>query len=407
VSEALVTVVTDSGQIVARSSESERYVGRILDDRERAQLNRPSGVAVGDDGVERIYATSRVEQTNWVVSAAIPVSVAYGSSDRLGTRLVVISIALLIIAVLAAITLGRRITRPVRALAGRAEGVASGEPYVDLPLEGPRELAVAADWFNEMVAAQTAASEKHRRLWEQLAEARNEAADRRIELLERLAVAEDTERNRIAAVVHDDTIQQLAAATLQVEGLARGFSAHRIGRDEVEDRLTEITASMRSATESIRRVVFDLASADMSAGLVGAVRAAGSRFFADTDTSVVVGGDELDLDPTRMQLVYRVVAEALSNVRRHAQARAVEVMFEQEGTYVTVSVTDDGRGVAPSGTVSRPGHLGVRLMAERAEILGGTCSVARRAEGGTAVTLHFELIASDSARDGLLSPPTT
>jgi two-component system sensor histidine kinase DegS len=99
----------------------------------------------------------------------------------------------------------------------------------------------------------------------------------------------------------------------------------------VEERLAEISSGMRSATESARRVVFDLAPADLSAGLLAALRAAGDRFFVDTDTSIAFDGDDLQLDPTRMQLVYRVLVEALSNARRHARAHEVRVRLDRHG----------------------------------------------------------------------------
>ena len=122
--------------------------------------------------------------------------------------------------------------------------------------------------------------------------------------------------------VHDETIQQLAAANFLVEGLARGLAAGRLTSDQVEERLAEISSGMRSATESVRRVVFDLAPADLSAGLLAALRAAGDRFFVDTDTSIAFDGDDLQHRRRRPTRISSVLHSTHGRPHRGARGRS-------------------------------------------------------------------------------------
>jgi signal transduction histidine kinase len=93
---------------------------------------------------------------------------------------------------------------------------------------------------------------------------------------------------------------------------------------------------------------------------------------------------------------YRIVQEALTNVVRHARARAICVRLSLNGA-LQVEVTDDGDGLPT------PRHAGIGLlsMRERAEELGGTCLVERQSAGGTRVLAHLPLLVSagDMRRD--------
>ena len=82
--------------------------------------------------------------------------------------------------------------------------------------------------------------------------------------------------------------------------------------------------------------------------------------------------------------VYRVLQEALNNVKRHAGAQEAWVRLQFQDDSISLEVEDHGRGFAPDA-----GHQGIGLvgMRERAELVGGTLQVARREGGGTIVRL--------------------
>jgi signal transduction histidine kinase len=84
--------------------------------------------------------------------------------------------------------------------------------------------------------------------------------------------------------------------------------------------------------------------------------------------------------------LYRIAQEALTNVRKHAQARRVEILLDSREGGVFVRVRDDGRGfAAPVEPDPGPGHLGLSAMRERAEMADGWCRVASLPEDGTTV----------------------
>lgn len=399
VSEGIVSVITADGRIVARSEEAERFVGRQLSPDRVVLLHRPVATATGLDGVKRIFANAPVPGTGLVVSAGLPVSVAYGDSDRLGGTLLLISAALILLALVAAAIVGRRIARPIRALGARVTALSEGEPYEPLPLDGPAEVSATAARLNEMVDAEAQSEADRRLLRRQLTETRELEVTRRIELLERLAEAEDRERQRIAHDVHDDSIQQLAAVGLRLEGLSRRLQDGGVSAEQVAERLADIRDALQQATQSVRDVVFDLAPADLGAGLLGAIEVLGAEIFSESDTVLEVAGQELALDERQEQLVYRIVAEALRNARQHAGASRVRVSLEDDAGSMRVTVVDDGVGVPAAGADLRPGHLGLRVMTERAIALGGTCRINRRPEGGTAVELRFEASGDREGRE--------
>jgi signal transduction histidine kinase len=86
---------------------------------------------------------------------------------------------------------------------------------------------------------------------------------------------------------------------------------------------------------------------------------------------------------TRLAL-YRIVQEAVTNVRKHAEARLASVTIEEREGGILVRVTDDGVGFDASNG-SPPGHLGLSAMREHAEIAGGRLSIRSRPREGTTI----------------------
>lgn len=193
---------------------------------------------------------------------------------------------------------------------------------------------------------------------------------RRRALLHRLLDTSDAERRRLAMDLHDDAVQQIAAAAILVEGLQR----HR-DSPHLTDRLSAAEVALRGALGSLRRLVFELSPPELvESGLEGAVRSAADYLFADTDTSVTITVElALELPMTVQTTAFRIVAEALTNTYKHAQAEQVWVRVSARGSELVIEVADDGIGLQQTGA---PGHIGLRSMQERAAAQGGTCSIS-------------------------------
>jgi signal transduction histidine kinase len=191
----------------------------------------------------------------------------------------------------------------------------------------------------------------------------------------RLAVFED--RDRIGRDLHDLVIQRLFAIGLTLENAGRLAL-----QPEASSRISAAVDDIDATIKDIRRSIFELSAATASTDLRAELREVmtGTAAALGFPPHLVTEGpvDAIVTDDVRPHLL-AVLREALSNVARHAGASSVEVLL-RAGDQVVLTVSDDGSGYQPGERRS-----GVRHMAERAERLGGSCSVSRRDAGGTEV----------------------
>jgi signal transduction histidine kinase len=209
-------------------------------------------------------------------------------------------------------------------------------------------------------------------------------ADERRRLLDRLVQAQEDERARIAADVHDDSVQALAAVELRLGLLRRQMAAEKSTLQETADTLAE---TVSAAIGRLRNLLFDLESPAVDTDLATALAVAAENAFEDRIAWRVTGDTTLDLAEAQRVTAYRIAREAMANVVRHAEASAVEVRISSEGSGVEVAVEDDGRGFDAAQVLHRRGHLGIPAMADRATVAGGRLVVERRPEGGTRVRI--------------------
>jgi PAS domain S-box-containing protein len=212
-----------------------------------------------------------------------------------------------------------------------------------------------------------------------------ELAEQRQALLTRLVDAQDAERTRIAADVHDDPVQALAAVDLRLGQLRRRLREHA---PQLLDTLTPLETSVSGATDRLRALLFDLEPPDLQEGLTGALRNAADEIFDSTATRwTVVDSGEPDVPDTTRAIAYRIAKEALINTRKHAQAHNVTISVAGTDGGLEVCVADDGVGLGPDPVESTPGHRGLFTMQDRAAVAGGRCEIRNRSTGGTVVTV--------------------
>jgi signal transduction histidine kinase len=213
-----------------------------------------------------------------------------------------------------------------------------------------------------------------------------EAEQEQESLMGDLIRAQERERARIAAGVHDDSLQVITAAMLGLQQLRR-----RLRDPEALVVLARLEETIAQAANRLRRLMFDLRPPALErAGLATAVRDALSRLRDDAGIEVRLD-DRLTAEPplpTRL-LLYRITQEALVNVGRHAAAGAVEVTLADRDDGYLVRVADDGVGAATARrpNLAEPGHLGLVLMRERAEFAGGWFHLESARASGTTVTV--------------------
>ena len=207
--------------------------------------------------------------------------------------------------------------------------------------------------------------------------------EQRRRLLASLVHAEEDERKRIAGDIHDDPMQKIVATNMRLQLLRRQLSdpAHL----EVLDKLL---STVRGSITSLRHLIFELRPHVLDQdGLAPALRDYLESLDADFEFSLEQQLQE-EPDADLRVLLYRVAQEALTNIRKHAHARRVNVLLaEQDGGFL-VRIADDGVGFTPPETLqSGRGHLGLSAMRERAEMAGGWCRLLSLPGAGTTVEI--------------------
>jgi signal transduction histidine kinase len=204
------------------------------------------------------------------------------------------------------------------------------------------------------------------------------------DLTEEIVRAQERECQRIAANIHDDPIQALAGLQMRLSVLA-----NRSEGSELEEEIRRSIEVVAGCIGRLRKLVFELhprVLADerglrpsLQQLLDYAREETGARALLNDRTSGPP--DEL----TRL-VIYRVAREALANVRKHSQARRLQLTLEERGGGYLLQVRDDGTGFAPQQHLGTE-HVGLVSMRERAEGAGGWLSIESGAGAGTTVEM--------------------
>lgn len=203
------------------------------------------------------------------------------------------------------------------------------------------------------------------------------------------------ERERIAREMHDGLAQVLGYVNTKSQAVEELLAAGRV--DEARSHLAELATAARSVYVDVREAILGLTSPIVpERGLVGALEEYAQRYSEASKLVAVVVADaparELALPPQVQAQLYRIVQEALTNVRKHAAAQRACVELSIDGDALRITVDDDGRGFDPGASESSAWpHFGVRTMRERAESLGGAFELAPRPDGGTRLRLALPL----------------
>lgn len=225
------------------------------------------------------------------------------------------------------------------------------------------------------------------------------AVEREAELRQLAATASDTERDRIAADLHDGPLQVLSAAWMKLGSLEHTLES-AVGRGADAERLR---AEIRSVSTLLSDVNTDLR--DLLGRLrtlpVGASTDAFRDELGDLAERIAERGHlevrvvceferDLALADTVLSTMYRIIGEALSNVERHAQAQTVTIAVELFDEALVATVVDDGRGF--DTTAARPsGHFGLSVMRQRAVAAHGSVAVSSMEGVGTMVMVRLPL----------------
>jgi signal transduction histidine kinase len=199
-------------------------------------------------------------------------------------------------------------------------------------------------------------------------------------LLKNMTAVVERERARIVTELHDDALQKLTAAELQVA---------RLGPDAPADAqtLSAVRDLLEQTERALRRLVFDVRPPALESpdGLAQSIR--------DRLAMLSGGGiwHELDIDlpgdltADDRSMIFREVAEAIGNVERHAKATQVKVSLKTSDGGVLGVIQDNGQGFNVAERSNLPGHLGLLALRERALMAGGRYKIESKPGSGTRI----------------------
>ena len=198
------------------------------------------------------------------------------------------------------------------------------------------------------------------------------------------------ERLNLAREIHDGLASDLAAVVAL-------FKYYEQRRQRDPEDASQLLPQLRSMTEEIlagaRNILQSLRPKTIrSQGLLASVLKLVDQFgrMNLVETNVSIRGEESVVAPEQKEVIFQVLRESLSNVRKHAQARNLWVVLDLSTAPWVMTVRDDGRGFDVRRVAEDPrkgGSYGLVGMRERAELIGGTLEMVSQTFEGTLVTL--------------------
>jgi len=200
----------------------------------------------------------------------------------------------------------------------------------------------------------------------------------------------EEERARIAREIHDQVGQQLTGLKMDVFWV-KGMVNKEAEPETILKKLNEMLDSLDETVKTVRKVASDLRPSILDDfGLIDALDWHSKEFAARSGINVHFKtlAKEVTSDAAITIGLFRMYQEALVNVARHAEAKNVITALETSDTYISLSITDDGKGFDSSIQRKTLGLLG---MKERAQMIGGTLTIHSKPGKGTGVFITVPL----------------
>jgi two-component system sensor histidine kinase DegS len=350
-----------------------------------------------DGGMLTLWATTYINEfslpakkTETEINAAILASSNYINENQARMQnFFAITFTILVNVVIGlALLLSRVITRPIHELKYGAEEIGLGKLDYRLKVKSQDELGDLSRTFNRMGAALKSNMEELKKT-----AAENIANEKKIQdnlrvYAQKVSHAQEAERKRVARELHDDTAQTLVVVLRHLDDLASGSS--RTSIKDIREEVRKILEGVRHFSQELRPSVLD------DLGLIPAVKwlASDMTHSHGIQTDTEINGEPRQLSPEAELMLFRITQEALTNVRKHAQATEVFVKIEFAESKVRVLIEDNGKGFDTSSTVgdlTKKGKLGLAGMQERVQLLGGNINIRSQIGEGAIISVEVPL----------------
>ncbi len=214
-------------------------------------------------------------------------------------------------------------------------------------------------------------------------------------LQQQRALAMLHERESLARELHDSIGQVLGFASLKTGASRKLIADGRLAR--ADEQLAHLESTMADAHADVREYILNLRTAPTGerpffAALQHFVEGFRQNHGIQVELAVGAGVDDELLPPEAQMQLFRILQEACSNVRKHADTGCVRLSFERGDGLVRVCIQDQGQGFDPQHAAgAKDSHFGLSFMRERAEQMGGTLRVDSAPGQGTCVTVDVPL----------------
>ena len=202
--------------------------------------------------------------------------------------------------------------------------------------------------------------------------------------IEMIVNAQESERQRLSRQMHDGPAQALSNFILQAEIATRLLS---VDVDQAREELNSLKASAMRTFQKVRNFIFELRPMMLDdLGLIPTIRRYSETFKEQSgiEMNLLVSGTERRLESYLEVMVFRALQELLGNASRHSHASVVKVYVDVGDSLIKVSVDDNGKGF-DIDMLNESGSLGLKLIRDRVEMLGGSFDIDSSAGKGTRV----------------------
>ncbi|MEZ0395667.1 MAG: ATP-binding protein [Anaerolineales bacterium] len=192
--------------------------------------------------------------------------------------------------------------------------------------------------------------------------------------VEMLVNAQEAERQRLSRQMHDGPAQALSNFILQTEIAMRLLDMDPV---QAKTELGNLKAAAMSTFQKVRNFIFELRPMMLDdLGLVPTIRRYADTFKEQSgvDVSVAVSGNERRLESYLEVMIFRAMQELLGNAARHSQATLIKIQVDMGEDVLKMAVEDNGKGFDPE-IVGKEGGLGLKIIRERVEMLGGSFEI--------------------------------
>ncbi len=203
--------------------------------------------------------------------------------------------------------------------------------------------------------------------------------------------AQEEERYRLSRGIHDGPAQVLANVILKSELCERLID---IDKDKAKEELHDLKEIIRTSLKDVRKIIYDLRPMSLDdLGLVPAVQQLIDRFIEETGIFVEfnVFGIKEKLMPILELTIFRIIQEALTNIKKHSKAKLVSVKIEYISNRISLQISDNGIGFdkTKNKKFDEIGGYGLLGMQERVELINGKCEIISKCGKGTKILVSI------------------